>query len=145
MTLVHTLMNWLASFGAFIADFFGKLLSFLAYPLGFLLSILDGIWYFLTKLFYVVVAVIHIFVSLFQFLGALGLGFLRTIRGFLTVDFSQTPLHYPSWSNNGLQLVYDVLSPTGLMTVVPSVFLAVIWILFILRIFALLGDGDPDA
>ncbi|MNY41652.1 hypothetical protein D3C86_1764830 [compost metagenome] len=108
------------------------------------MSFLDGIWYFLTKLFLIVVAVIKIFVALFQFLGAIALGFMRTIQGFLWVDFSNVP-KYPSTSYTGLKLVSDFLGPTGMMTVFPMVLLAIVWLVFVLRIFALIGDGDVDA
>ncbi|OBZ15207.1 hypothetical protein A8L34_29560 [Bacillus sp. FJAT-27264] len=146
MTFVHTLLSFLSRSMSFLGDFFGKLLSFLAYPLGWLIAFLDGIWYFLTVLFRIVVAVITIFVALFQFLGAMAFGFLRTIRSFLWVDFGSTPINYPSSSYTGLKLVSDVLGPTGLMTVVPMVLLAILWLLFVLRVFALFSDGgDVDA
>lgn len=144
MTFIHSLLSFLSSSMSWIGDAFNKLLMFLAVPLGWIVTFFDGIWYFLTRLFLIVVAVIKIFVALFQFLGAMALGFLRTIQGFLWVDFSQTP-NYPSTSYTGLKLVSDFLGPTGIMTVLPMVLLAVIWLLFVLRIFALLGDGDVDA
>ncbi|MFD5022373.1 hypothetical protein ACFWMP_26065 [Paenibacillus sp. NPDC058367] len=145
MTFVNSLLSFLSRSMSFLGDFFSKLLSFLAYPLGWLISFLDGIWYFLTVLFKIVVAVIMIFVALFQFLGAMALGFLRTIQSFLWIDFSSTPLNYPSTSYTGLKLVSEFLGPTGIMTVVPMIMLAVVWLLFVLRVFALLGDGDVDA
>ena len=145
MTFVNVLMSFLSGAFSWLGDAFNKLFNFLAVPFGWLIWLLDGIWYFLVTLFNIAVAVLHIFVSLFQFLGALILGFLRTIKGFLVIDFSQTPVNYPSTSYTGLKLVADFLQPIGLMTVVPMVLLAVLWLLFILRVFALFGDGDVDA
>ncbi|MEK3837935.1 hypothetical protein [Paenibacillus sp. FSL R7-0128] len=145
MTFVHSLLSFLSGAFNWLGDAFGKLFQLLSVPFGWLLWLFDGIWYFLFSLFKIVVAVLHIFVSLFQFLGAIILGFLRTIKGFLFIDFNQTPVHYPSSSFTGLKLVADFLQPIGFMTVFPMVLLAVLWLLFVLRVFALLGDGDVDA
>lgn len=147
MTFVDTLMRFLSGLGNFIGDAFNKLMSFLAVPLGWLISLIDGIWYFISRLFYVVVEIIDIFVALFQFIFALGAGFLRTIKGLLWIDFSKTPVHYPGGSQEGMNVVIDkVLQPTGFMDVVPMILLAVIWLLFIVRVFALLGgEVNQDA
>ncbi|MNO48608.1 hypothetical protein D3C76_389450 [compost metagenome] len=147
MTFIDTLMRFLSGLGNFIGDAFNKLFSFLAVPLGWLISLIEGIWYFISKLFYVVIKVIDIFVALFQFIFALGAGFLRTIKGLLWIDFSQTPVNYPSATGTGINVVIErVLQPTGFMDVVPMILLAVVWLLFIVRIFALLGgEVNQDA
>lgn len=146
MTFVDTLLNFLYKCFSFIGDAIGSLMNLLAYPLGWIISFLEGIWYFLTVLFSVVVAVIKIFVALFQFLGALILGFMRTIKGLLFIDFSQTPLHYPSETGTGMSLVMGFLEPIGFLTVVPMVLLAIVWLYFVIRVFALLGgEASIDA
>ncbi|MNW41496.1 hypothetical protein D3C74_186350 [compost metagenome] len=147
MTFVDTLMRFLSGLGNFISDGFSKLFSFLAVPLGWLIALIEGIWYFIAKLFYVVIEVIDIFVALFQFIFALGSGFLRTIGALLWIDFSRTPINYPSATGTGMNVVIQkVLQPTGFMDVVPMILLAVVWLYFIVRVFALLGgEVDQDA
>lgn len=147
MTFVDTLMRFLSGLGDFFRDAFNKLFDFLAVPFGWLISLIEGIWYFISKLFYVVVKIIDIFVALFQFIFALGAGFLRTIKGLLIIDFSKTPVHYPSTSGTGMNVVIErVLEPAGFMTVVPMILLAIVWLLFIVRVFALLGgEVNQDA
>ncbi|WP_348623371.1 hypothetical protein ABFT51_20785 [Paenibacillus peoriae] len=146
MTFIETLSFYLTSFANLVADGFTKLFSFLSTPLGWLIWLIEGIWYFLTKLFEVVVAILDIFVSLFQFFGALLVGFLRTIKGLLWIDFGQTPIYYPSTVSIGMKTVVDALSPTGLLTVVPLVMLAIVWLFFVYKVFALLGgEVDVDA
>lgn len=145
MTFVDTLMSFLSGAMSFIADGFTKLFHFLAVPLGWIVSLIEGIWYFITCLFQVLVAFIDIFVALFQFLGALSLGFFRTITGLLTIDYSKTPIHYPSETQTGMSVVLDnILAPTGFLTVVPMICLAIVWLLFVIAIFGLLG-GEKDS
>jgi len=146
MTFVDTLMSWLSRAFGWLGDIFSKLFDFLAVPFGWLISILEGIWYFLTVLFSIVVAVIKIFVALFQFLGSLILGFMRTIKQLLVIDFSQTPVNYVSETGTGIKVIVDLLEPVGFLTVVPMVLLAIVWIYFIIRVFALLGgEANIDA
>ncbi|MND45549.1 hypothetical protein D3C76_316280 [compost metagenome] len=147
MTFVDTLMSFLSGLGNFLGDVFQKLFNFLAVPFGWLIAFFEGIWYFITKLFYVVVEIIDIFVALFQFLFALGAGFLRTIGALLWIDFSRTPVNYPNSTGTGINVVIDkVLRPTGFMDIVPMILLAIVWLLFIIRVFALLGgEVDQDA
>ncbi|WP_103110845.1 hypothetical protein [Brevibacillus reuszeri] len=146
MKFVNVLMQFLSDSVAFLGNLFSKLLEFLAVPLGWIVSFLEGIWYFLTVLFDIVVAVIKIFVALFQFLGALAVGFFKTIKMFLVPDFSRTPIHYPGGMKTGMDEVIKVVDPVGFLDVVPLIFLAVIWLLFIIRLFGLLGgDVKTDA
>ncbi|PAF30774.1 hypothetical protein [Paenibacillus sp. 7516] len=144
MTFVDTLMSFLSGAFEVIGKGIQTLLNFLAVPLGWLVALIEGIWYFLTKLVTVVIEVIDIFIALFQFLGSLALGFLRTIQALLFIDFSRTPLNYPSSTGSGMQLVMEkVLQPVGFMTVVPSVVLALVWLFFVVRVIGLLG-GERD-
>ncbi|MDY8049652.1 hypothetical protein UY416_25515 [Paenibacillus polymyxa] len=146
MTFIEALTFYLTSLLKLVFNGFTNLLSYLSEPLSWLVWLIEGIWYFLTKLFEVVVAILDIFVSLFQFFGALLVGFLRTIKGLLWIDFGQTPIYYPSTVSIGMKTVVDALSPTGLLTVVPLVMLAIVWLFFVYKVFALLGgEVDVDA
>src|SRR5690606_30928706 len=96
---------------SYLGDLFGQLFELLSVPLGWLLEHLDGIWYFLTVLFNIVVAILKIFVALFQFIGAMAIGFLKTIKMFLLPDFSRTPISYPGEMQTGMNEVLKVLDP----------------------------------
>lgn len=141
MTFVNALLGFLQRFAFMIKDAFEKLIELILYPMGWLVWLFDGIWYFLYVLFSVVVKIIQIFVALFQYLGALIGGFLKAIKGLVSLSFNQTPINFPSESQRGFQLVLDVLQPVGFMTVVPLVLLAILWIYFVIRIMSLIGGG----
>lgn len=144
MTFVDTLMSFLSGAFSVIAKGIQTLLNFLTVPLGWLVALIEGIWYFLTKLVTVVIKVIDIFIALFQFLGAIILGFMRTIKGLLFIDFSRTPINYPSATSKGMSLVVDkILQPVGFMTVVPGILLALVWLFFVYKVIGLLG-GERD-
>ena len=144
MTFVDTLMRFLSGALSIIGNGIQQLLNFLAVPLGWIVALLEGVWYFLVKLATVVIKVIDIFIALFQFIGSLALGFMRSIKGLLFIDFSKTPVNYPSTSGQGIQVVIDkVLQPVGFMTIVPGILLAIIWLFFVYRVFGLLG-GERD-
>lgn len=115
------------------------LIEIIAKPLSYLLEFLKGIFYFIFKLFEVVVQVVMIFVALFQFLFAIIAGLLRTARSWLTVNPSAGDVSFPSVSNTGFGVVVDLLQPTGIMTVVPMVALAFLWLFFIIRVIGLFG------
>lgn len=142
--MIDTLMTWLSNFGSWLASAIMTLLNFLAYPLGWLIWALDGLFYLLYRLFDVVVLVVQIFTALFQYFFALLAGFLRTITSLLFALPSGSP-RYPGAMNDGIKLVVDQLAPTGIMTVVPMVLLALIWLTFVIRIFALLGGTKSDS
>lgn len=82
-----------------------------------------------------------IFVALFQFIGALLLGFLRTIKDFLTPSFNTGDVNLFADSKKGLSTVLDVVDPTGLLNVAPYILIAIVWFFFIMKIFALFGGS----
>lgn len=116
-----------------------KFIQLIAKPLSYLLEFLVGIFYFIFKLFEVVVQIVMIFVALFQFLFALIAGLFRTAKSWLTVNPSAGDVSFPSMSNTGFGVVVDLLQPTGLMTVVPMVALAFLWLFFVIRVISLFG------
>lgn len=145
MTFVDVLMIFLSGAFKILGDGLQALLNFLAVPLGWIVALIEGIWYFLTQIVAVVIEVIDIFIALFQFLGSLFVGFFMTIKGLLIIDFSKTPVNYPSSTSQGIQVVVEkVLEPVGFMTVVPGILLAVLWLLFVIRTIGLLGGERDD-
>jgi hypothetical protein len=141
MTFVDSLLTLLQSGFGFIGDMIYQLVQFLAKPLSYVYSFFEGIFYALLKLFEVVVLIVKIFTAFIQFFGAIVAGFFRTLFSMLTIDFSQTPINYPSISYQGIQVVIDLVQPMGLLTVVPSICLALIWFFFVKQMIGLVGGG----
>ncbi|EEK86454.1 hypothetical protein GH836_26155 [Bacillus thuringiensis] len=117
------------------------LIDFLATPFQYLLDFLKGIFYFIEKLFQVVVAIIKLFVALFQFLGAVIAGFFRTLYSWLSPSFDGSNVSFPSASMKGFKTATDILLPTGLLTVVPMVVTCFIWYLFVKKLMDLFRGG----
>lgn len=141
MRFVDRLLGFIGDSVRFIGDMIFKLIEFLAKPLSYLWYFLDGIFYFFYQLFQVVVQIIMIFVALFQFFGALVLGFFRTLKSFLVIDFNATPMNFPSTTYFGVQEVIKVIDPMGLLSIVPMIATSLVWFFFIKKILGLLG-GD---
>jgi hypothetical protein len=125
-------------FFTFIGSIFSKLFDLLEKPLALLFWFLDGIFYFFYVLAEVAVKVIMIFVALFQFIGAIIMGLLRTIQSWLTINFS-SPTNFPSASKQGFDVVMDLVSPTGIVSVIPLVLTGFLWLGFILKMIGLFG------
>lgn len=117
---------------------FNNLIHFLEKPLSLVYYFFDGVFYFIAQLFNVLVLVIKIFTAFFQFLGAIFTGVFRTIQMWLIPGLSASPA-YPSASEQGFQTFFDVVSPTGLTTVIPVIAIAFCWFYFILKIISLFG------
>lgn len=141
MSFLDNIIDWFANIGGLIADGFGKLFEFLAKPFSFLLSLLEGIFYFFTVLFDIAVNVVMIFVALFQFVIAIITGLLRTLMEFLTPSINASNVNMPSNSSQGLGVVIDVIDPTGLLNIVPYIAIALVWMAFIFKILALFGGN----
>jgi hypothetical protein len=138
LNFIEQILDGFKHVGEWIVDGFTALFNLLAKPLSYLYYFLDGIFYFITVLFDIAIKVINIFVALFQFIGALILGFVRTLQMLLTPSFS-APVNLPSSSNQGLNVVLDLVAPMGILNIVPYICLAFVWFFFVMRILALFG------
>lgn len=126
----------------FIGDGFNTLLEFISVPFMFLMAFLEGIFYFVSRLFVIVVKVIQIFVALFQLFFSICAGLVSSFD--LDVSFdsgSVSAISMPYYSSQGMQAVIDHLVGTGLMTVVPYAFTAVLYLIFARKIISLLGGN----
>ena len=140
--MMNKFIDWILDgftrIGGFIVDGFKGLFDLLAKPLSYLYYFLDGIFYFFMQVFDIAVKVIMIFVALFQFIGALIVGFLRTLADLLTPSFS-SPFSLPSNSSEGLNVVLELVDPVGILNIIPYIGLAFVWAGFIFKILALFG------
>jgi hypothetical protein len=141
MNFIEKILEGFKRVGQWITDGFRELFEFLAKPISYLFYFLDGIMYFFLKLFDVAVWIIKIFVALFQFIGALILGVLRTIQDLLTPSFNSSLVNLPSNSADGLNVVLGLVDPVGLLNIVPYILLAFVWAAFIFKILALFGGS----
>jgi phage-related protein len=124
----------------FFSGLFSSLFDLLQKPLELLFHFLDGIFYFFAQLFTIVVLVVKIFVALFQYIGALIAGVFRQIRYFLSMNI-QGDINFPSESNSGFAVVFDILKGTGILSVVPIVATAFLWFFFVLKMISLFGGN----
>lgn len=138
MNFIDTILDFFR--GAFdnVIDAFEKIIDFLAVPLMYLLEFLAGIFYFVVKVFDVIVHIVMIFVACFQFLFSVIAGVFRTIFYWTNVT-PTSDVVFPDASSSGFATVMDILQPTGMLTVVPLVATAFVWFYFIYKIIALFG------
>lgn len=122
----------------FFAKFFEGLINILLVPLQLIVSFLEGVFYFISKLFEVVVLIVQIFVALFQFIFALIAGIVRSITSWLTFSVKGN-ISFPSVSESGFATVIDILDGTGILTVLPIVATAFVWFYFVIKMIGLFG------
>lgn len=137
--MIDFVLDFIGSGFGMIGDFFFTLFGFLAKPLSYLLDFLTAIFYAIYQLFLIVVRVIMIFVALLQFFGSLVVGFFRSLYSLLTIDFYKNTPRYPNETAQGIGIVVDLLRPTGVITVVPLIILAIVWAIFVRKIIGLFG------
>lgn len=137
MNMIDMLLNLLKSGFEGIMKMVYMLFDFLGKAFGLLFWFLDGIFYFVGQLFLVLIKVVMLFVVLFQFLGAIVVGFLKTIGNMLVMHASSPNL--PSKTGEGLNAVTQVLSKIGFMDVVPLVLTGLIWFFFVKKLIGLFG------
>lgn len=134
-------MQVIFNLGEFIGELLGGLVEFLTLPLALLLSLLQGIFHFINVLFQIVVMILTIFIALFQFIFSISGALFRTV--FSWVGFTATgSVNLPSASRQGFETVLDQVGGTGLLTVIPTVLIAVVWLLFAYKIIGLIGGTD---
>ncbi|MEC1984458.1 hypothetical protein P9F15_29560 [Bacillus cereus] len=138
--MTDAILNGLSKVGNGIVKGFQASMEFLAKPLGYLLEFLEGIFYFFACLFKVVVLIVKIFTALFQFFWATATSVIKTLLMWIGVVPSGK-VYLPHEAQNGFQVVIDKVMPTGLMTTVPMVATAFLWLFFGMKVFSLYGGS----
>ncbi|HDR4573544.1 TPA: hypothetical protein QCQ70_004368 [Bacillus cytotoxicus] len=138
--MTNAILSGLGKVGSVISKGFGFLWDLLEKPLGYLLAFLEGIFYFFACLFKVVVLIVKIFTALFQFFWVLASSVLKTLLMWIGIAPSGS-VHLPKEIHNGFDVVVQKLMPTGLMTIVPTVATAFLWLYFGLKVFSLYGGS----
>ncbi|MED1652181.1 hypothetical protein [Bacillus pacificus] len=138
--MTDAILKGLSKFGNAMVNGFKSFMEFLTKPLGYLLEFLEGIFYFFACLFKVVFLIIKIFTALFQFFWATATSVIKTLLMWIGVVPSGK-VYLPHEAQNGFQVVIDKLMPTGIMTTVPMVATAFLWLFFGMKVFSLYGGS----
>ncbi|MCP9282325.1 hypothetical protein [Bacillus wiedmannii] len=138
--MTDAILSGLSKVGNGLVNGFKATMEFLAKPLGYLLEFLECIFYFFACLFKVVVLIIKIFTALFQFFWATATSVIKTLLMWIGVTPSGK-VYLPHEAQNGFQVVIDKVMPTGLMTTVPMVATAFLWLFFGMKVFSLYGGS----
>lgn len=138
MNFIELILTAISNFGTYIGDLFSSFIEFLAKPLSYLLDFLVGVFYFIEQLFFVLVEFIKLFGALFQFLFAIATGLIRTISSWVGFTPSAS-YNMPSTSMQGFEYVLSTVVGTGLVNVIPMILIAILWILFAVKIIGLFG------
>lgn len=117
-----------------------SLINIIIHPLTFLFELLQFIAMFIVKFVDLLWLVIQIIGSIFMFLVSLGAGIIRTITLWLNPHFNQD-INFPDASESGLSFVLEVISKTGLLTVIPNVVICLIWFGFAVKTFEMLAGA----
>lgn len=139
MKFIEVIQDLFFNLGDFIGSAIETLLNFLTQPLALLLSFFEGIFYFITQLFTVVIIIVKIFVAFFQFFFSIGSSLINTVTSWVGFVPSGS-VSLPSASRHGFEAVLDQVGGTGLLTVIPNVLIAFIWLGFAYKIIGLMGD-----
>lgn len=139
MKFVDKILQALKNFGEFLGDLFMGLFDLILKPLAFLLEILMAVVYFFGVLLEIVIAVVMLFVAFFQFLFALATGLIRTVASWVGFTPSGST-NLPSASQQGFDTFLDVIMPTGLVTIIPNVAIALLWLITVIKIVGLFGN-----
>lgn len=138
--MTDAILKGLSKIGNVFVNGYKTFMEFLAKPLGYLLDLLEGIVYFFASLFKIVVLIVKIFVALLQFFWAIATSVIKTLLMWIGVVPSGK-VYLPHEAQNGFQVVIDKLMPTGLMTTVPLVATAFLWLFFGMKVFSLYGGS----
>lgn len=129
--LMGFLGELLHSFGSFLFDILGA-------PLQLLLELLMGIFYFFMQFMTVLSLIIRIFTGLFQLFFSYARALFSTIFAFTNFS-SYGSISPDDQVRTGMNVFYELLEPYGVMTTLPNVINALLWIFFTLNIIGLIG------
>lgn len=143
MNILETILDAIGNLGNGIIDGLVAFMEFLARPFALLLSLLEGIFYFLFKILEVLIEVIMLFGALFQFLFALATGLMRTLGTWL--GFVPSSYSIPNEAQTGLEVFMETIGGTGFNTLLPTVFIFIVWIGFIYKLIQLIGGKGSES
>lgn len=139
MNFIENIMDLFFNLGEHLSTLFNGFVEFLTLPFALLLSLLQGIFHFINSVFQIIILSVSIFVALFQFFFSIVGALMRTVGNM--VGFAPSGSVNMNYATQlGFETALEQIGGTGLLTVVPNVLIAVIWLLFAYKVIGLLGD-----
>ena len=135
---IFKFFSWL---GSLIIDGFNFLFSLLMSLFQGIFAVLDFIFYFLTQSILVIFLIIKIFFALFQYLFSVTFMFFKFIASFIVPHFEKYPL-VGFESDNGFNVVLQLLRPTGALDVLPFALACLLWFFFVKKVIGLFGGNN---
>lgn len=136
--------NWLGEIlqklGDLISTGFNFLLDALAFIFAPILLLIEGIFYFIVKLFDVVVMVVKCFVAFFQMFFVMGNSLVSNVIRMKDWNATTQYTDFPNTTLLGFNEVMKVSSLLGYLNIVPLIASAVFIWFFFLHIISMLGD-----
>lgn len=143
MNFIEKIIQLFFNMGEHLTGIFSSFINFLTAPLALLLQFLQGIFYFINVLFQILISVIKIFVALFQlFFSIVGALFksIGNMIGFAPVG--EMNLNYAT--RLGFDTALDQIGGTGLLTVVPNVLIAIMWLYFSYKVIGKFSNNGGN-
>lgn len=136
MNFIEKIIELFFNLGEHLSNLFTGFIQFLTLPFAFLLSLLEGIFHFISVIFQVVILIIQIFVALFQYFFGIVSSMFLTISNM--VGFAPTgSMSLDLATRLGFDTALEQVGGTGLLTVVPNVFIAITWLFFAYKLIGL--------
>lgn len=143
MNFIEKLLDAFFNLGEHLTNLFTSLVNFLVKPLALLLQFFEGIFYFINVVFQILVLLVRIFVALFQFFFGLVASLFMTISNM--VGFAPTgELNLNQATRLGFDTALSQVGGTGLLTVVPNVLIAILWIYFAYKIIGMFQESSSE-
>lgn len=129
------MVNFLKGLVNFLGDFFSLIFNVIFSFFNFLLGVFQAIFYFIYKLFELLILIFRFFYYIFDYFFALFFSFFNFIKQFLVPTFSSVNLGTDF--GRGFNLFVSFLEPIGFFTIVPVIFMFLVWFLFVYKILEL--------
>jgi hypothetical protein len=128
-----------------LATAFDGIADFLAKPLGFLFEFLDGVFYFIIKLYDIAVILLKIFAAFFQLFFVMGDSLVSNVTNFKNWSGTTAYTRFPNYTKTGFDEVLKVIDPMGYLGVIPLIASAIITLFVFYRVIAMIGDPRTDS
>lgn len=143
MNFVEKIIDLFFNMGEHLTTLFTSLVEFLTMPFALLLQLLQGIFYFINVLFQILIMIVRIFVALFQFFFRIVSSLFITIGNM--VGFAPTgELNLNDATRLGFDTALEQIGGTGLLTVVPNVLIAIMWLWFAYKVIGKFSENGSD-
>lgn len=143
MNFIEKIIDLFFNMGEHLTTLFTSLVEFLTMPFALLLQLLEGIFYFINVLFQILIMIVRIFVALFQFFFKVVSALFISIGNM--IGFAPTGEMNLNYATRlGFDTALDQIGGTGLLTVVPNVLIAIMWLWFGYKVIGKFSENGSD-